>query len=204
MNKIRLTGIVTNNPTYSHKVYGEKFYKFYLDNERLSGNHDVLCCIISEVVMPTFLEQGANVEIIGEIRTRNCASEQGKTKCEITVFVNEICGRFERVNNPNEVILNGTICREPKYRTTPLGREIADVLVASNRERSHKSDYIPCVAWGRNALRVSQMAVGTKVDIVGRLQSREYIKHLEDGTDETRVAYELSICKIKESESDEN
>lgn len=204
MNKIRLTGIVANNPTYSHEVYGEKFYSFYLINERLSGTNDVLCCIISEAVMPTFIEQDANIEIVGNIRTRNYTEEDGKRKCEIRVFVDHVSGTFERNINVNEVTLNGTICKESKYRTTPLGREIADVLVASNRERSRNSDYIPCVAWGRNALRVSQMTVGTKVVIIGRFQSREYIKHLEDGTEETRVAYELSICKIKESETDEN
>lgn len=204
MNKIKATGFVANEPAYSREIYGEKFYKFDLKSERLSGATDILPCVVSETIMPTFVESGANIEVLGEIRTRNYTDGEGKRRCEISIFANRISERFERFRNDNDVILEGYICKEPNYRETPLGRQICDVLIASNRERCGKSDYIPSVAWGRNALRVSQMGIGTKVDIVGRLQSREYIKHLEDGTDETRVAYELSICKIKESETDEN
>ena len=202
MNKIRVTGSVLSNPTYSHTVYGEKFYNFSLICGRLSGAYDTLCCEVSEVLISN-ITLGTQIELSGEIRTRNYTDNEGKRKCDIKVFVEQI-SQYDGLYDENEVTLSGFICKEPQYRTTPLGRNIADVLVASNRIRSHKSDYIPCIAWGRNALRVSQMAVGTKVDVIGRLQSREYIKVLPDGTKETKVAYELSICKIKESETDEN
>lgn len=202
MNKIKVTGFVANEPAYSHKIYGEKFYKFNLKSERLSGTTDTLPCIVSETIVGT-VEWQKDIEITGEIRTRNYTDENGKRKCEISIFVESVRD-YDGFHDDNEVTLTGFICKEPKYRETPLGRQICELVIASNRERSDKSDYIPSIAWGRNALRVSQMAVGAKVEVVGRFQSREYIKHLEDGTEETRVAYELSICKIKESETDEN
>lgn len=198
MNKIKLTGSVACEPTYSHEIYGEKFYKFKLISDRLSGAHDVLPCVISET-MVNKVKIGDDVEITGEIRTRNYTDENDKRKCEISVFVDSVKD-YDGFHDDNEVTLTGFICKEPNYRETPLGRQICDVLIASNRERNGKSDYVPSVVWGRNALRASQMAVGTKIEVSGRLQSREYIKRYKDDAEETMVAYELSIAKIKECE----
>lgn len=199
MNKIRLAGCVTTEPTYSHECFGEKFYEFYLQVLRKSNNADTLKCIVSETIK-NGISQLEGIEVVGEIRTRNYDRTDGSRGCEVFVFVTETAEYSEE--DVNEVAFDGFICKEPKYRETPLGRQICDVLIASNRERNKKSDYIPCIAWGRNALRVAQISVGTKVEIVGRLQSREYIKHFSDGTEETRVAYEVSVATIKECETD--
>ena len=195
MNKIRLAGCVKTEPTFSHETFGEKFYSFYIDVLRKNAKSDVLKCIVPEILKNS-ITQFDGVEITGEIRTRNYLKADGKNGLEVLVFVTEVNEYTEE--EVNEVVINGYICKEPNYRETPLGREICDILIASNRERNRSSDYIPCITWGRTARRTSGMLVSTKVDIVGRLQSREYIKRLEDGTEETRVAYEVSVATIKE------
>lgn len=192
MNKIKVSGVATTPATMSHEVYGEKFYAFDLTSERESGAVDVLPCIVSELYIDK-INEGDSLTIIGEIRTRNVQDENGKSHCEIKVFVSELAD-YEYACN--EVEIKGVICKQPKLRNTPLGREITDLLVASNRERSHKSDYIPCISWGRNAQRVSEMAVADNVVIKGRLQSREYTKKYADGTEEVKVAYEVSANTI--------
>ena len=195
MNKIRLAGCVTTEPIYSHEYFGEKFYQFYLQTLRKSHNADVLKCIVPEVLKDGISQLDA-IEVVGEIRTRNYDRADGTRGCEAFVFVTEVNEYSDE--DVNELTVGGYICIEPNYRETPLGRQICDVLIASNRERSKQSDYIPCITWGRNALRVKQMSVGTKIEIVGRLQSREYIKHLEDGAEERRVTYEVSAITVKE------
>lgn len=195
MNKIKLSGCVTIEPTYSHECFGEKFYEFYLQVLRKSGNADTLKCIIPEVLKDGISQFDA-IEVVGEVRTRNYDRADGTRGCEVFVFVTEANEYSDE--DVNELTVDGYICKEPNYRETPLGRQICDVLIASNRERSKQSDYIPCITWGRNALRVERMSVGTKIEIVGRLQSREYIKHLEDGAEETRVTYEVSAITVKE------
>ena len=199
MNKIRLAGCVTTEPTYSHECFGEKFYEFYLQVLRKSNNADTLKCIVPEVLKDG-ISQFEGIEIVGEIRTRNYDRADGTRGCEVFVFVTETAEYLDE--DVNEATFNGFICKEPKFRETPLGRQICDVLIASNREKSNRSDYIPCITWGRTALRVAQMSIGTKIEVVGRLQSREYIKHLEDDTEETRVAYEVSVITVKECETD--
>ena len=203
MNKIVLEGLVTEEPTFSHEVHGEKFYRFSLSSSRMSGTNDILPCTVSEILKKD-IEKGTEIKVLGEIRTRN-VHEDDKNHLEITVFVKEVLLYEEDENN---VELDGFICKEPTYRETPFGRQITDLIVASNRERNHKSDYIPCIAWGRNAIRASELNVGTRVKVLGRLQSREYNKRLGDETYEARTAYELSssmVSVVEESEeSDES
>ena len=199
MNKIRLAGCVTTEPTYSHECFGEKFYEFYLQVLRKSSNADTLKCIIPEVLKDG-VSQLEGIEVVGEIRTRNYDRADGSRGCEVFVFVTETAEYSEE--DVNEVTFDGFICKEPKYRETPLGRQICELIIASNRENSGRSDYIPCITWGRTALRVAQLNIATKVKIVGRLQSREYVKHLKDGAEETRVAYEVSAITVKECEAD--
>ena len=203
MNKIVLAGLVTEEPTFSHEVHGEKFYRFYLSSSRQSGYCDVLMCTVPEIIK-NGINEGNMVKVLGEIRTRN-VHEDDKSHLEVTVFVKEVL-LYEK--DENNVELDGFICKEPVYRETPFGRQITDLIVASNRERNYKSDYIPCIAWGRNAIRTSEFNVGTRVKVLGRLQSREYKKKIDDGIYEVRIAYELSsymIDVVEESEeSDES
>lgn len=190
MNKIVLAGLVTEEPTFSHEVHGEKFYRFYLSSSRQSGNCDVLMCTVPEIIK-NGINEGNMVKVFGEIRTRN-VHEDDKSHLEVTVFVKEVL-LYEK--DENNVELDGFICKEPVYRETPFGRKITDLIVASNREH-FKSDYIPCIAWGRNAIRSSEFNVGTRVKVLGRLQSREYKKKIDDETYEVRTAYELSAYMI--------
>ena len=198
MNKIVLAGLVTEEPTFSHEVHGEKFYRFYLSSSRQSGYCDVLMCTVPEIIK-NGINEGNMVKVFGEIRTRN-VHEDDKSHLEVTVFVKEVLLYEEDENN---VELDGFICKEPAYRETPFGRQITDLIVASNRERNYKSDYIPCIAWGRNAIRASELNVGTRVKVSGRLQSREYNKRLGDETYEVRTAYELSASMIDVVEESE-
>lgn len=200
MNKIILAGLVTEEPIFSHEIYGEKFYRFSLSSSRQSGTQDVLPCIASEILKKD-IEAGTEVKVCGNIRTRN-VHENDKSHLEIMVFVKEV---FQYEEDENNVELDGFICKEPTYRETPFGRQITDLLVASNRSYC-KSDYIPTIAWGRMAIKSSEFEVATKVKVFGRFQSREYVKRLDDGTEETRVAYELSASRVdvvEESEGEE-
>lgn len=201
MNKIVLAGMVTEEPIFSHEVHGEKFYRFYLSSSRQSGNCDVLMCTVPEIIK-NGINEGNMVKVLGEIRTRN-VHEDDKSHLEVTVFVKEVL-LYEK--DENNVELDGFICKEPTYRETPLGRQVSDLIIASNRVRNYKSDYIPCIAWGRNAIRASEFNVGTRVKVSGRLQSREYNKKIDDEKYEERTAYELSasmIDVVEESEGDE-
>ena len=197
MNKIVLAGLVTEEPIFSHEVHGEKFYRFYLSSSRQSGYCDVLMCTVPEIIK-NGINEGNMVKVLGEIRTRN-VHENDKNHLEITVFVKEVLLYEEDENN---VELDGFICKEPTYRETPFGRQITDLMVASNREY-FKSDYIPCIAWGRNAIRASEFNVGTRVKVLGRLQSREYKKKIDDETYEIRTAYELSASMVDVVEESE-
>ena len=192
MNKIRLDGKVTTEPEFSHECKGEKFYKLFLESGRKSEVVDTLPCLVPEVFLKD-VEVGEFVGINGEIRTRNNHSE-GKSKLEIYVFVLGV-DNYEGQDS-NSVWLEGYVCKDPLYRETPLGREIADLTIASNRPYG-KSDYIHCIVWGRNALIASDIPVGAKVIIYGRLQSREYVKMLDDETREIKVAYELSASSLE-------
>lgn len=200
MNKIILAGIISSPMMFSHECNGEKFNSFNMSINRKSGVLDIVHCIVPEITVLNNFEYKDKVKIIGEIRTRN-VENNGKKHVEIYVFVNEIM-RYEG-KHKNYVDLEGFLCKEPVYRTTPLGREITDIIIACNR-KFQKSDYIPCIAWGRNAARSSKMSIGTKVSIQGRLQSREYTKSYDDGTSEIRTVYELCVTRLEEILQEDN
>lgn len=194
-NRVFLSGIVAREPQYSHELFGEGFYEFYLEVKRLSGQTDVLPVTVSERIMNgADLTEGALVALSGQFRSYN-KLENEHSKLMLTVFVRDFLPYDPDEQNPNLVELNGYICKPPVYRTTPFNREICDVLLAVNRGYN-KSDYIPCIAWGRNARFVRDAEVGVNVIIGGRIQSRKYNKKLPDETIEERVAYELSVSKI--------
>ncbi len=194
-NRVFLSGRVAREPQYSHELFGEGFYEFYLEVKRLSGQTDVLPVTVSERIMNgADLTEGALVALSGQFRSYN-KLENEHSKLMLTVFVRDFLPYDPDEQNPNVVELNGYICKPPVYRTTPFNREICDVLLAVNRGYN-KSDYIPCIAWGRNARFVRDAEVGVNVIIGGRIQSRKYNKKLPDETIEERVAYELSVSKI--------
>lgn len=196
MNTIKLSGCVCEKPIYSHTTAGEKFYYFYIESIRKSGNGDTLKCIIPEMLVNQ-IEASTGIEIIGEVRTQTVLAS-GKKHCDVYVFVKEVNEYLPNNDyDENVVNINCYICKAPVYRRTPKGRKIADVVIASNRNNGYRSDYIPTIAWGRNALRLSQLEVGTQLNLVGRLQSREYTKVLENGNSETRTAYELSVMEME-------
>lgn len=210
-NHIVLVGKVTSDKKFSHEIYGEKFYIFDLSVPRLSGNADIIPITISERLMVDGdLPIGTKITVEGQFRSYNSYGE-GKNKLVLTVFAknvelledqeSEVEARKDFVSN--EVTLVGYICKKPIYRQTPFGREIADILLAVNRAYS-KSDYIPCIAWGRTARFCENMEVGTEVKVVGRVQSRQYEKKYEDGTIENKVAYEVSVGSLEVINQDDD
>lgn len=211
-NYLTLVGKVTGEKRFSHEIYGERFYIFDLSIPRLSGNADIIPITVSERLIPNdMLQDGKKILVKGQFRSYN-SYENEKNKLILTVFakditelpVNEEENEIVRKDTiTNEVILIGYICKKPIYRQTPFGREIADLLLAVNRAYN-KSDYIPSIAWGRNARFCQSLEVGTRVKVVGRVQSRNYEKKLEDGTVETRVAYEVSIGSLEVIEEKED
>lgn len=204
-NYILLVGQVTSEKKFSHEIYGESFFNFDLEIPRLSGISDIIPITISERLIANFdLSIGKKVVIEGQFRSYN-TYENSRSRLILTVFVKEIRerGEFEEIKIPNEVQLVGHICRKPIYRKTPFGREIADILVAVNRAYN-KSDYIPCITWGRNARFCEDMPIGTEVKLVGRVQSRPYEKKHDDGTVEARTAYEVSISSLEFVNKDED
>ena len=213
-NYLTLVGKVTGEKKFSHEIYGERFYVFNLEVPRLSGNEDIIPITASErLITDSMMEQGKTLLVEGQFRSYN-SYENDKNRLILTVFAKDITEveepKEDEENNEmvkkdmvtNEVVLIGYICKKPIYRQTPFGREIADVLLAVNRAYN-KSDYIPTIAWGRNARFCQNLEVGTKVKIVGRVQSRMYEKKHEDGTVENRVAYEVSIGSLEIVEENE-
>ena len=209
-NHLVLVGKIVGEQKYSHEIYGEKFYSFDLEVVRLSSNTDIIPITVSERLLTNLdLSIGKNVEVEGQFRSYNNYDSK-KNRLILTVFAKEI-KESEEVQEQdenkniitNEVTLVGYVCKKPIYRQTPFGREIADILLAVNRAYN-KSDYIPCIAWGRNARFCQNIEVGTEVKIIGRVQSRTYEKKYEDGTVENRVAYEVSIASMEIEEKEEN
>ena len=213
-NYLTLVGKVTGEKKFSHEIYGERFYIFNLSIPRLSGNSDIIPITVSErLIKEDTLQEGKKLLIKGQFRSYN-SYENEKNRLILTVFAKDIIeveeSEEEEENDivrkdivTNEVVLVGYICKKPIYRQTPFGREIADLLLAVNRAYN-KSDYIPCIAWGRNARFCQNLEVGTQVKVVGRVQSRTYEKKHEDGSVETRVAYEVSIGSLEVVEEKEN
>lgn len=201
-NKVCITGEIVSDARFSHEVYGEGFYEFFVKVMRLSGQADILPVTISErLIAGAELENGKSICALGQFRSYN-KIENGKSKLMLTVFIRELIELGEE-KNPNSILLSGYICKPPVYRTTPFNREIADVLVAVNRAYN-KSDYIPCIAWGRNARFVNNLKVGDRVAISGRIQSREYQKRLSDTEVKTMTAYEVSVSKLAAFEPGED
>ncbi len=197
-NKVVLTGKVVGEPTYSHTVFGEKFYVVQLSVPRLSGNNDLLPISLSEHLLCENVTNGNNVTVVGQLRSYNKLVDT-HSKLLLTVFVQDVLPYDETIN-PNTMELDGYICKQPVYRTTPFNREICDVLLAVNRPYN-KSDYIPCIIWGRTARFANTLSVGEHIRIVGRVQSRDYQKKLEDGTIDTRTTYEVSVTKLNLAET---
>lgn len=193
-----ISGQIVTEPTFSHEVYGEGFYTFFVQVKRLSDSYDRIPVLVSER-LPDFAAfcMGAYVKVEGQFRSYN-ATGNANSKLMLTVFAREIAliAEPENMKNENAITLNGFVCKKPIYRTTPFGREIADILLAVNRTYN-KSDYIPCISWGRNAKYCSNFNVGDHVKVWGRIQSREYQKKFPDGTVENRVAYEISVSKLE-------
>ena len=202
-NKVVLLGRVVEEPKLSHEVYGEKFYQFVLEVKRLSGSLDLIPVIFSErLLVLDSLKVGTIVKLNGQFRSYN-NPEAGKSKLVLMVFAREvILTEASEEENQNEIYLEGFVCKKPNYRQTPFGREISDLLVAVNRAYN-KSDYIPCIAWGRNAKYCESFEVGDKIRVYGRVQSREYEKKNEDGTVNKRVAYEISVSKLEKVEEEQ-
>lgn len=193
-NKVYLVGEIVSDASFSHEVYGEGFYEFFVKVMRLSGQADVLPVTVSErLISSGDLQKGKTICAVGQFRSYN-KIENGKSRLMLTVFLRELLEE-EPEKNPNSILLSGYICKPPVYRTTPFNREIADVLVAVNRAYN-KSDYIPCIAWGRNARFVKTLQVGDRVAVSGRIQSREYQKRLSETDVKTMVAYEVSVSKL--------
>lgn len=198
-NNIILSGEISSPVSFSHEIYGEGFYTFDLKSTRLSGNADILPVTISERIMSgQNLEVGDKVLIKGQIRSYNSVINK-RNRLVLTVFARELLSNEGQ--DDNQVYLNGYVCKPPVYRTTPFGREIADVLLAVNRAYN-KSDYIPCIFWGRNAKYIGNLKTGDNILIWGRMQSRIYQKKTED-TVEERTAYEISASRMEKKDGEE-
>ncbi|ABY95155.1 MULTISPECIES: single-stranded DNA-binding protein [Thermoanaerobacter] len=198
-NVVVVVGKIFTDLEYSHELYGEEFFNFILEVPRLSETKDYLPVTISNRLFEGMnLQVGTRVKIEGQLRSYNRKSpEEGKNKLILTIFTRDIrvLSEDEVVKNPNEIFLDGFICKKPVYRTTPFGREITDLLIAVNRPYN-KSDYIPVIAWGRNARFSEKLEIGDRIRLWGRVQSREYQKKLGDEV-VTKVAYEVSITRME-------
>lgn len=193
-NVVTLSGLISDSPKYSHQMFGEGFYETYISVPRLSEQLDVIPITISERLLnDERLQQEALITITGQLRSYNKVID-GKSRLLLTVFARDILDYDEDVN-PNIIDITGFICKEPIYRTTPFKREICDILLAVNRAYN-KSDYLPCIAWGRNARFVKDLPIGEKLNVNGRIQSREYQKTDENGEVIVKTAYEVSINRI--------
>ncbi len=214
-NYLTLVGKVTGEKKFSHEIYGERFYIFNLEIPRLSGVEDIIPITISErLINEDTLNEGQKLLVKGQFRSYN-SYESEKNRLILTVFAKDVRVISEEEQSEeenemtkkdvitNEVVLIGYICKKPIYRQTPFGREIADILLAVNRAYN-KSDYIPCIAWGRNARFCQNLEVGSQIKLVGRVQSRTYEKKHEDGSVETRVAYEVSVGSLEVIEENDN
>ncbi|WP_123054354.1 single-stranded DNA-binding protein [Clostridium sp. JN-1] len=203
-NKIYLEGEVISELEFSHEMYGEGFYTFYFEVPRLSSTKDKLFVTISERLIGEMeIKVGSQLVIEGQLRSYN-KFINGANRLILTVFVRNIDFCKEKSRNPNQIFLDGFICKEPIYRTTPFGREISDMLLAVNRSYN-KSDYIPTIAWGRNSRFCKNLQVGDNIRVWGRLQSREYQKRISDTEVLKKMAYEVSISKMEKvnKESDD-
>lgn len=197
-NRVTIVGEVVSEFEFSHEVYGEGFYTLNISVNRLSDSVDIIPLMISERLVDVTEDlRGVIIEASGQFRSYN-RHEENKNRLMLSIFVRELqlYDNYEEENSTNQIFLDGYICKPAIYRRTPLGREIADVLIAVNRPYG-KSDYIPCIAWGRNARFAAGFEVGSHIQIYGRIQSREYVKKISEDEYERRTAYEVSVSKIE-------
>lgn len=200
-NKIYLEGDIVSPLQFSHEMYGEGFYTLELEVPRLSDAKDILLVTVSERLIGGMeLKTGDSVIVEGQLRSYNKFVD-GANRLILTVFARNIEYCSEKSKNPNQIFLDGYICKLPVYRTTPFGREISDMLLAVNRAYN-KSDYIPTIAWGRNSRFCQSLSVGDNIRVWGRLQSREYQKKISDDEVIKKVAYEVSISKMERVNKD--
>ena len=192
-NHLCLCGVIETEPVLDHEVFGENFYRMEVNVPRLSGAHDLLPVTISERLMNSQVKPGVRIGVSGQLRSYNKVMA-GAGRLLLTAFAQQLSAPDE-IENPNLIRLTGAICKPPSFRTTPFGREITDLMLAVNRAFG-KSDYIPCIAWGRTARYAASLNVGDRLEVQGRFQSREYQKQLPDGTVITRVAYEVSLSRL--------
>lgn len=197
-NLAQVTGIIADKFVFNHEIYAEKFYTFTLSIPRLSGTDDSVRIMISERLLAgESFRVGDKVDIEGQFRSYNSYEPTGENRLVLTVFAKDIRRSTDtHGNNPNTLYLNGYICKEPVYRTTPFGREITDLLIAVNRSYN-KSDYIPVIAWGRNARYAKTLSVGDNVKVWGRIQSRNYQKRISEEEVITKTAYEVSVNRME-------
>ena len=203
-NQVTITGEIVSDFQYSHEVFGEGFYMVEVSVNRLSNFADIIPMMISERLIDTQCSYiGQYIRVDGQFRSYN-RHEEKKNRLVLSVFVRELefVDEIPEGEKSNQIFLDGYICKEPIYRKTPLGREIADLLVAVNRPYG-KSDYIPCIAWGRNARYANNFKVGERCAVWGRIQSREYMKKLDEENVERRVAFEVSVSKLELIAEDE-
>ncbi len=203
-NQVVIMGEIVSDFQFSHEIFGEGFYMIDVKVPRLSESSDIIPLMVSERLIDVEEDyKGLNITVQGQFRSYN-RHEERKNRLVLSVFAREIefVDETPESSKTNQIYLDGFICKEPIYRKTPLGREIADLLLAVNRPYG-KSDYIPCICWGRNARFASSFTVGSHVQIWGRIQSREYVKKLNELETEKRVAYEVSVSKIEYLEDKE-
>ncbi|MEA4827584.1 MAG: single-stranded DNA-binding protein [Clostridium sp.] len=201
-NKIYLEGTCVSGLEFSHEMYGEGFYSFKVSVSRLSDVNDILPITISERLLTELeIKEGLELVVEGQLRSYNKFID-GSNRLILTVFARDIQPCIEKSKNPNQIFLNGYICKEPVYRTTPFGREISDILLAVNRPYN-KSDYIPTISWGRNSRFCKTLKVGDNIKVWGRLQSRQYQKKVGENDVLSKTAYEVSISKLEYADEDE-
>ncbi|WP_026486023.1 single-stranded DNA-binding protein [Caldanaerobius polysaccharolyticus] len=204
-NVVNLVGKLVSDLEYNHELFGEVFYRTTMEVPRLSESKDLLPLTISErLIQGLDIKRGTRLQVEGQLRSYNRVTEDGKRHLVLTVFVRDlkVIGDDVVVKNPNEIFLDGYICKKPVYRSTPFGREITDLLIAVNRAYK-KSDYIPVIAWGRNARYSEKLEIGNRIRLWGRVQSREYQKKISEDEVVTKTAYEVSISKMEKVEADE-
>ena len=197
-NQVVIMGEIVSDFVFSHEIFGEGFYMVDVNVPRLSDSSDIIPLMVSERLIDVNEDyKGLNIMVQGQFRSYN-RHEERKNRLVLSVFAREIefVDETPESSKTNQIFLDGYICKEPIYRKTPLGREIADLLLAVNRPYG-KSDYIPCICWGRNARFASNFSVGTRCEIWGRIQSREYMKRLSEDDAEKRTAYEVSVSKLE-------
>ena len=197
-NQVIMAGEVVSEFVFSHEVFGEGFYMLDIRVKRLSSSYDIIPLMISERLIDVSQDyRGETIQVAGQFRSYN-RHEEKKNRLVLSVFVRELGFAEKEIENSrtNQIFLEGYICKSPVYRKTPLGREIADLLVAVNRPYG-KSDYIPCICWGRNARYASGFEVGSHIELWGRIQSREYTKKISEEEVEKRTAYEVSVSKLE-------